>query len=98
MINNLYTIAVLTAKDGRAKELLSTLADLADATRKEHGCVEYGFYRDAANENTVLSFERWVDADVEAAHWRTEHLNNALETLKPVLDGEPKIYKAAKVI
>ena len=98
MKHNLYTIAVLTAKDGLAEQLLATLAGLAEATRAERGCIEYGFYRDAANPHNVLSFERWVDTDAESAHWQTEHLNRALQRLESVLERAPQVYKSAKVI
>ena len=98
MHENIYTIAVLPAKENSVDELLVTLESLAEATRQEHGCIEYGFYRDSANTECVLSFERWVDQASEDAHWETPHLGDALRTLKPVLAGEPKIYKATKVI
>lgn len=98
MKNNLYTIAVLTAKDGRLDELLGTLTTLANATRQEHGCIEYGFYRDESNRNAVLSFERWVDADAESAHWNTQHLGDALQQLESILEEKPTVFKAMKVI
>lgn len=98
MTDNLYTIAVLTAKDGLIDELLTTLTSLAAATRQERGCIEYGFYRDSESNNTVLSFERWLDADAESAHWQTSHLNQALHTLESILESEPQVFKASKVI
>ena len=42
MLNNVYTIAVLPAKEGRIEDLLAALQTLADATRQEPGCIEYG--------------------------------------------------------
>ncbi len=98
MHQNTYTIAVLKAKQGQEDTLLSTLQGLADATRQEHGCIEYGFYRDASEAGTVVSFERWVDTDAEASHWQTPHLKNALESLGPVLQEQPAIFKTKKVI
>ena len=98
MTENRYTIAVLTAKDGRVDELIGTLAGLAEATRTEPGCIEYGFYRDVTNANTVISFERWVDTAAEDAHWETTHLNDALQALESVLEAAPAIHKANKII
>lgn len=95
---NVYTIAVLPAADGRADELLTTLQSLADSTRQERGCIEYGFYQDAADSNRVISFERWVDQDAEDSHWQTPHLKEALDAMGDLLASEPQIFKAQKVI
>ncbi|MEN1678031.1 MAG: putative quinol monooxygenase [Planctomycetota bacterium] len=98
MQNNVYTIAVLPAKAAAADALLAELRTLADATRQEAGCIEYGFYREAADSNTVLSFERWVDQDAEDAHWQTPHLKHALGAMQTLLETEPQVFKCKKTI
>ena len=98
MHENVYTIAVLPAKQGRIDELLSMLHTLADATRREHGCIEYGFYRSTEQPNTVLSFERWVDRAAEDSHWQTPHLKHAITAMGDILETEPQIFKAKNVI
>ncbi len=95
---NVYTIAILPARDGRIGELLTTLESLALDTRQEHGCIEYGFYQDADNPRTVLSFERWVDGDAEEGHWGTSHLRQAIEAMDDLLESPPQIFKSKKVI
>ncbi len=98
MHENVYTVAVLPAKEGRVDDLLSTLRTLADATRRERGCIEYGFYQASDQPNTVLSFERWVDAAAEDSHWDTPHLNDALAALGEILESPPQVFKAKNVI
>lgn len=98
MSSNVYTIAVLKAKAGKADTLIEILESLATETRKEDGAEEYGFIRDQKSPDVVLSYERWRDADAEAAHWQTPHLKSALAKFGHVLDGEPTIYKGPKVI
>ena len=95
---NVYTVAVLPAKEGSIDKLLTALESLASATRKERGCIEYGFYRDSADANTVLSFERWVDKEAEDSHWETEHLKEAIETMDRLLATKPQIFKTEKII
>lgn len=95
---NVYTIAVLPAKEGRIDDLLTTLRSLADATRQEHGCIEYGFYQDSERPNTVISFERWVDMAAEDSHWETPHLKNAMTAMGEILETEPQIFKTKHVI
>lgn len=98
MHENVYTVAVLPAKQGRIDDLLATLRTLADATRRERGCIEYGFYRATEQPDTVLSFERWVDAEAEDAHWQTPHLKEALASLDDILESAPRVFKAKNVI
>lgn len=98
MHRNVYTIAVLPAKAGMIDELLAELKTLAAATRKEAGCIEYGFYRDAADSNTILSFERWVDQSAEDTHWQTPHLKHAIDAMDRLLATKPQIYKTSKII
>ncbi len=98
MSSNIYTIAVLKAKAGKADALIEILERLATETRKEDGAEEYGFIQDQKSPDVVLSYERWRDADAEAAHWQTPHLMSASAEFDDVLDGEPAIYKGPKVI
>ena len=98
MHENIYTIAVLPAKEDSVDDLLNMLQSLAHATRQEHGCIEYGFYRDSADTNCVLSFERWVDQASEDAHWQTPHLKQAIEAMDDLLATQPQIFKTQKVI
>ena len=98
MSANTYTIAVLKAKPGKADALISVLTDLAAETRKEAGAEEYGFIRDQKYPETILSYEKWTDADAEAAHWRTPHLAAAIAQFKALLDGAPIVHKGPKII
>ena len=98
MHRNVYTIAVLPAKEGSAEDLLAELQTLAQATRQEPGCIEYGVYRDAENPGTVLSYERWVDREAEDSHWETPHLKRAIEAMGALLETPPQVFKTSKVI
>ncbi len=99
MSENIYTIAVLTAKAGHLDDLKSVLEALAKKTRKESGAIEYFFIHDENhNPNTIVSYEKWENANEEGKHWKTPHLTNAMEQLKDILDGEPAIHRGPKII
>lgn len=99
MSKNIYTIAILKAKPGRLGELKATLETLAAETRKEPGAHEYFFIQDEnVDSDTILSYERWENAEEESKHWDTPHLNEALERLGDILDSNPTIYKGLQVI
>ena len=98
MTDRLYTIAVLPAAEGKVDLLIKQLETLAEQTRKEAGCIEYGFYHDQSDPNVVLSYEVWQDAEAEASHWETPHLTSAIEAFNHILDGQPTIYKGPRII
>ncbi len=98
MKEKIYTIAVLPAAQGKIDVLIDHLKTLAEQTRKEAGCIEYGFYQNQSNPNVVLSYEVWQDTEAEAAHWRTPHLMSAVEAFKHILEGDPTIYKGPRII
>lgn len=98
MAEKTYTVAVLTAQPGKTNQLIRQLEELAKHTRQEDGCIEYGFYQDQRNTNTILSYEAWKDVAAETKHWKTPHLNQAIEAFKGILDGDPVVYKGPKII
>ncbi|NES87987.1 MAG: antibiotic biosynthesis monooxygenase [Okeania sp. SIO1H6] len=98
MSEKLYTVAVLKAQQGKFDELVAVLEELARQSRQETGALQYGFYRNQEDPNTILSFEEWQDTDVESAHWETPHLTSAVEKFKDILDGEPIVYKGHQII
>ncbi|MDA0772905.1 MAG: putative quinol monooxygenase [Cyanobacteria bacterium] len=93
-----YTIAILKAKEGSTQQMINSLTKLAHASREEQGALDYGFYQNQEDPNTIVSFEEWQDPEAEAAHWQTPHLQAALIELEPIFAEAPIIYKGPKII
>ena len=98
MSEHLYTIAELTAKDGRLDALKSILTNLAQETRQETGALEYFFILDQEKPNTILSYEKWSSPAEESLHWATSHLRAAIADMKDVLATDPVIHKGKQII
>ena len=98
MSDNIYTIAELTAQEGKLDELKAILTELANETRKEAGAIEYFFILDQKKENTILSYEKWTNPSDESAHWETPHLTSAIQKMKDVLEGAPVVHKGHQII
>lgn len=98
MNEHFYTIAELTAKESKLDELKSVLTDLANETRKEGGVIEYFFIQSKEKTNTILSIEKWKNAEDENAHWNTPHLISAIDKLANILVDDPVIHKGHQVI
>lgn len=94
----IFTVAQLTAKQGKLEDLKQVLSDLATETRQEKGALEYFFIEDQSHPNTILSIERWENTDAEAKHWETPHLKNALSKMGGILETKAIIHKGFQVI
>ena len=98
MNQQVEVIAVLTAQAGKEAEVEAVLAELAEHSRKEEGCIEYGFYRDRDDATRVLAFEIWASSDALDFHFATEHFKAGIAKLEKLLAAEPTITKCQKII
>ncbi len=99
MSKKTYVIAVLKAKEGRLNDLKATLTTLAAETRREPGANEYFFVHDENyDKNTIVSYEKWENAEEESAHWKTPHLRQAIHEMNDILDGDPIVHRGPQII
>ena len=98
MEQQVEVIAVLIAQVGKEAEVQALLGGLADASREEEGCIEYGFYRDRADATRILAFEIWADQAALDFHFNTEHFKSAIGRLETLLATEPVITQCEKII
>ena len=67
-----FTVRLKFAVEERA-EIAETLRLLADASRKEPGCVSYIPHQVEDDPDTIVIYEQYRDAKALAAHRATEH-------------------------
>jgi quinol monooxygenase YgiN len=77
----------------RRHEAVRAALAMADATRKEEGCIAYQFSSDLADPNTILVFEEWENDEALARHFQTEHMRVFREQLARLLAGPPAIRR-----
>lgn len=76
------------ASPGRADALVPLLIQLANHSRGERGCVDYGYFRQSEN---FTSIEHWASPEDEAARNDTDFLREILRQILPLLDGRPQV-------
>lgn len=85
----------LHAAAGRHDELLASLLELAEATRREAGCLMYELYRDEADAGTFFICERWASSDALEDHNSSIHVDRFVESAPGMTDRPVRVVALA---
>lgn len=77
----------------RREDAVRAALAMAQATRREEGCISYGFSSDLADPNTILVFEEWASEEALARHFQTEHMKVFRAELPSLLAGPSTIKR-----
>jgi quinol monooxygenase YgiN len=78
----------------QAEPLIALLRELAEHSRVEPGCIEYGYYQSGAD---FTSIEIWDSAEAERSHNDTDFLRAILQRILPLLDGRPQVTRWSRI-
>lgn len=73
------------ARSGSADRVAELLAELADASRAEAGCLSYEVGRNEAERDRFVIVERWADEAAFDIHRETEHFRRLAPEIFPGL-------------
>lgn len=90
-------IVNMETKDNQADVFLGVFKELAEATRKETGCIKYELFQDEANSSTFFLLEQWESKAHLDAHMEIEHFKKLFPIMSAHLAKEPKIILSNKV-
>lgn len=79
----------------RREDAIRAALAMAEATRKEAGCLTYQFSADLADPSTILIFEEWESDEALTRHFQTEHMRVFRAGLPQLLAGPPSIKRYA---
>jgi len=74
-------IAKCELKPGILEKAAPLYRELIDATRREKGCAEYGFFIDLADESKCCFIEVWESEEDLNAHVKSEHFTRIFPQL-----------------
>ena len=80
-------------KPGTINSFLPELEKAALSTRTEVGCLQYEYAIDAADENAVILFEKYVDLAAFEVHRSMDYLKSFRSAVSELFDGEPLIIR-----
>lgn len=93
----LHVIAMAEALPDCAEEVKAILGRLAEASRREPGCLRYELFCDSARTTRLNTIEAWNDAAAFDAHMQALHTAEALRALPGKLAGAPEIRVLSQI-
>jgi quinol monooxygenase YgiN len=83
----------ILVKPERRDEARRAALAMAEATRREAGCISYAFYADLADPGTFFLFEEWESDAALAAHFQSEHMARFQQQVPALVAAPPKIKR-----
>jgi quinol monooxygenase YgiN len=72
-------------------ELIAALTRMQDESRKEQGCIRYGFFAAVEDENSFVAVEEWEDRDALDRHFAEPHLREFAQKLGELVSERPEV-------
>ncbi|MDG1376583.1 MAG: putative quinol monooxygenase [Yoonia sp.] len=70
----LTILALINVVPGREAQLIASLTTLAEASRKEEGCIQYDMHLDNEDPSFIMFYETWATKELWLEHMKSEHL------------------------
>ena len=84
-------IARVRPRPDRHEDLLAILRDVQEASRRDDGCLNYGYYAEITDPSSLIAVEEWRDMAALEAHLRTPHVARLVEALPDMLAAPPEV-------
>src|SRR5215213_10297535 len=75
----------------RRDELLAALEKMQDESRREDGCLRYGFFAAIEDPLSFVAVEEWADRAALDRHFAQPHLQEFAGRLLEVVSGQPEV-------
>ena len=75
----------------RREELIALLERMQDDSRKEDGCLRYGFFAAVEDPLSFVAVEEWADRDALDAHFQQPHLREFARRLGELVSERPEV-------
>jgi quinol monooxygenase YgiN/catechol 2,3-dioxygenase-like lactoylglutathione lyase family enzyme len=89
--STLCVVAKIKVLPGHADEVRALMHSVAEATRKEDGCLTYRVHRGNDDPNTIVVYESWASPAAIAAHHQTAHMDAFMKAAGSLVDWPPQL-------
>jgi quinol monooxygenase YgiN len=75
----------------RRDELVAQLEEMQSNSRREEGCLRYGFFAAVEDPLSFVAVEEWVDREALDRHFAQPHLHEFSRRLLELVSGTPEV-------
>ena len=84
-------IARFRPRPDRRDDLVALLEEVQAASRRDDGCLHYGYYTEIADPLSFIAVEEWRDQEALAAHLQQPHVARLIAELPDLGGGPPQL-------
>jgi quinol monooxygenase YgiN len=84
-------IAYFRPRADRREDFLALLEEVQEASRRDDGCLNYGYYANITDPASYVAVEEWADMAALEAHLRTPHVGRLIGAIGEMADAPPEI-------
>ena len=75
----------------RREELVALLERMQNDSRREEGCIRYGFFAAVEDEHSFIAVEEWQDREALDRHFAEPHLHEFSARLLELVSERPEV-------
>jgi len=87
----LLVIGRVTCDPEKRDELVAICTRMQDDSRKEDGCIRYGFFSAIEDPNSFVAVEEWEDRAALDEHFAQPHLQEFATKLLELVSERPEV-------
>lgn len=87
----LVVIGRVRCRAEQREELVAELERMQDDSRREPGCLRYGFFAAVEDPLSFIAVEEWADREALDRHFAEPHLHEFARRLLEIVSTEPEI-------
>lgn len=87
----LLVIGRVQCRPEERNELVAQFKEMQDNSRREEGCLRYGFFAAVEDPLSFVAVEEWADRDALDRHFAQPHLHEFSGRLMELVSSEPEV-------
>jgi quinol monooxygenase YgiN len=87
----LLVIGRVSSKAEQRDQLVALLTEMQDNSRREDGCLRYGFFAAVEDPLSFVAVEEWADREALDRHFAQPHLQQFAQGLLELISERPEV-------
>jgi quinol monooxygenase YgiN len=87
----LLVIGRVRCETERREDLVALCRKMQEDSRREDGCLRYGFFSAVEDPNSFVAVEEWADREALDRHFDQDHLHEFARRLGTLVSERPEV-------